>query len=77
MLLAALVSLSLAHICLLYPDQRGGANITGPGSHNCYQPQGMCAGVAWTAAAFIIVIIMTPRLLPQLRAVPSPPVHRP
>ena len=42
MLLAALVSLSLAHICLLYPDQRGGANITGPGSHNCYQPQGMC-----------------------------------
>jgi len=38
--------LASAHICLLHPDQRGGANVTGPGNHVCYNPGPACGDVA-------------------------------
>jgi hypothetical protein len=35
-----------AHNCLLHPDQRGGANVTGPGNHVCYNPGPACGDAA-------------------------------
>jgi hypothetical protein len=43
LLLSTILSAS-AHICLTSPPQRGGANITGPGSRSCFNNKIPCGG---------------------------------
>lgn len=40
--LVLLVASCHAHICMIYPPQRGGYNISTPGNSACYEPQAPC-----------------------------------
>ena len=45
-LVFALLAPASAHICLLYPAQRGALNVTTPGDPSCYRRTDYCGGVA-------------------------------
>ena len=43
--LGCIASLCGAHICMLHPNQRGGANVSTPGNPSCYNPGPGCGDV--------------------------------
>ena len=43
---AALLGAARAHLCFLFPSQRGAVNVTTPGDPSCYRRRDYCGGVA-------------------------------
>lgn len=51
-----LIQVCLGHICIIYPSQRGGYNISAPGEAACFGPNAPCAaGIFIYFISFIYV----------------------